>query len=142
MEIANNVLVIKVEYKNRWGVFPSEDGSIKVCKSDDVENLYFYYGDYLTLNIDEVFDLIEETIEMNISAELKIQLLTEKIEELKQLFTTESLERLQNLYFDFKEVKKTPKKRNSKKNKNETEEVVQVVEETESVELELNEVEA
>lgn len=118
MEIANNILVIKVEYNNRWGVFPSEDGAIKVCKSEEVQNEYFYYADYLTVNIDSIFDLIEDTIEMNISAELKIQLLTDKIEELKVLFTNEPLEKLKNLYFDFKEIEK-PKKRKSKKYKKE-----------------------
>lgn len=111
MEIANNILVIKVLYKNRWGVFNSEDDKIKVCKSEEIQNEYFYYADYMTVSIDKIFDLIEETIEMNISTEKKVNLLAEKVEELKELFSNESLEKLETLFFDFKEIKKEKQKR-------------------------------
>lgn len=111
MEITNNILVIKVLYKNRWGVFPSEDETIKVCKSEEIPNEYFYYADYFTVSVEKVFDLIEETIDMNISTEKKVNLLAEKVEELKTLFSTEPLEKLETLFFDFKEVKKEKPKR-------------------------------
>lgn len=117
MEIANNVLIVRVEYKSKWGVFPSEDENIKVCKSEEIPNEYFYYGDYSYVSIDEIFDLIEETIEMNISAEMKVNLLTEKIEELKVMFTNEPLEKLRTLCFVFNEDKIQPKKKNNRKPK-------------------------
>jgi hypothetical protein len=111
MEVINDTLIIKVQYQPKWGVFPSEDETIKVAKSEEVPNEYFYYADYMTVTIDSVFDLIESTINMNLSAAAKIELLNEKFEELKQLFASESLERLQTLTFTMKE----PKKRANKK---------------------------
>ena len=129
MEIANNILVIKVLFKNRWGVFNSEDEDVKVCKSEEIANQYFYYADYLTVSVDKVFDLIEATIDMNISTEKKVNLLTEKVEELKSLFTTEPLEKLETLFFDFKEIKKTKKKRSYKKKNTDNETTIEVLDE-------------
>ena len=126
MEIANNILVLKVLYKNRWGVFPSEDETVKVCKSEEIPNEYFYYADYFTVSVDKVFDLIEETIEMNISTEKKVNLLAEKVEELKSLFSTESLEKLETLYFGFNEVKKPKSKRKTKNVKKDNGESVEI----------------
>ena len=136
MEVINNTLIIKVQYQPKWGVFPSEDETIKVAKSEEVPNEYFYYADYMTVTIDSVFDLIEATIEMNLSAAAKIELLNEKFEELKQLFASESLERLQTLTFTMKEPKrKTSKKKTSKETvaiEPQTEEVVEDVVEVET----------
>ena len=122
MEITNNTYIVRVSFKDRWGVFPSEEKGIKVCKSEEVANEFFYYANYITASIDDVFDLIEETISMNIDAEMKINLLSVKMDELKMLFSSESLEKLQTLYFAFNEVSKplTPKKRKKRKKNDET----------------------
>lgn len=115
MEVINNTLIIKVQYPPKWGTFPSEDESIKVAKSEETPNEWFYYADYMVITIDEVFDLIESTIDMNKSAAAKIQLLNDKFEELKHIFATEPLEKLQTLTFSMKEMKTTKRKASSKK---------------------------
>ena len=73
-----------------------------------------------------MFDLIDNTIEMNVSAEAKLELLNEKFDELKHLFATEQLEKLQTLTFVFNEPKKT-KKRKTKKKTEENNTIEQVV---------------
>lgn len=109
MEVISNTLIIKVQYPHKWGTFPSEDESIRVAKSEEVPNEWFYYADYMTTTIDDVFDLIEATVEMNLSAAAKIELLNEKFEELKHIFATEPLERLRTLMFTMKEIKTSSK---------------------------------
>ena len=121
MEITNGTLIVRVQFEDKWGVYPSQDERVKVAKSEEVHNEWFYYCDYEIVPINEVFDLIEETITMNRSAERKLEMLAERFEELKTLFATESLERLQTLKFvldDEKPIK--VKKKTSKKKREET----------------------
>lgn len=118
MEMTNGITVIKVAYKDRWGAYPTEDDSIKVAKSDTVANEWFYYADTDSVDIEKIFDLIEETVEMNSTVTIKLELLSEKINELKQLFSKTSLTKLQTLQFVMDEnVKEKPKKRKYTKRK-------------------------
>lgn len=112
MEIVNNTAIIKVLYGEKWGAYPSADDRIKVAKSEEVPNEWFYYSDYTYTIIDEIFDLIEETIDMNLSAIERLGLFNQKIDELKELFANESLSKLKTLSFHFEEGKP---KRNKKK---------------------------
>jgi hypothetical protein len=120
MEIINNTAIIKVLYGNKWGAYPSQDEKIKVAKSEEVPNEWFYYGEYTYTIIDEIFDLIEETIEMNLSAIERLELFNTKMMELKELFADEPLQKLKTLTFQFNEVK--PKKNTKRKKKEITEE--------------------
>lgn len=127
MEIRNGIVIVKVLYKDRWGAYPSNDEKIKVAKSDEVPNEYFYYGDFPDISFDDVFDLIENTIEMNLNAIAKIELLNAKFEELKNIFATESLDKLKTLYFAFENVKPSkPKRKYNKKKKENNENIIEV----------------
>lgn len=117
MEMENGFLIVKVLYEDKWGVYSREDESVKVAKSTEINNEWYYYGDFDVITFDDVFDLIEETIEMNLSAIAKIELLNEKFNELKTIFATEKLEKLKTLYFAFDEVINKPKRKYNKKKK-------------------------
>ena len=120
MEITNGTLIVKVLFENKWGTYPSQDERVKVAPSQEVPNEWFYYADYSVVPMEEVFDLIDETIEMNRSAAMKIELLSAKFEELKLLFSKEPLERLQTLTFTMKDVvksKSASKRKTSRKPK-------------------------
>lgn len=136
MEIVNNTVIIKVLYGEKWGAYPSQDEIIKVAKSDDVKNEWFYYADYTYTVIDDIFNLIEETIEMNLSAIERLELFNVKMEELKTLFANEPLQKLKTLSFQFEEIKKT-KKNKSKKKSNENKDVNELISEV-SVNIEEN----
>ena len=139
MEIVNNTVIIKVLYGEKWGAYPSQDETIKVAKSEEIPNEWFYYADYTYTVIDDIFNLIEETIEMNLSAIERLELFNIKMEELKSLFANEPLQKLKTLTFHFDEIKKSKKKKQKKNNIEKNEEIVSEVlvnvEENNNVEL-------
>lgn len=116
MEIVNDTVIIKVLYGNKWGAYPSQDDHIKVAKSEELANQWFYYADYTHTVIDEIFDLIDETIDMNLSAIERLELFNTKNSELRELFVNEPLSKLKTLTFTFHEPKKTKKKKTKKEN--------------------------
>lgn len=129
IEYFNDAIIVKVNFPPRWQVYPSVDGNIKPAKSEKTVGEYYYYGDMNKVSLDEIFSIIKETIEANKDAELKIHLLNEKVNELKELFKREPYERLLNLKFIIEEVKvKKPKRKYTKRKK--VEEATVVADET------------
>ena len=126
IEYFNDALIVKVNFPPRWQVYPSIDGSIKPAKSEKAIGEYFYYGDMNKVSLDDIFGLIEETIDANKDAELKIQFLNEKVAELKELFKREPYERLSKLKFVIEEEVKEekPKRKYTRKKKTEDKTVV------------------
>ena len=133
IEYYNDALIVKVNFPPRWQVYPSKDGNIKPAKSESNAGEYYYYGNMNKVSLDDIFGVIKETIEANKDAELKIQLLNDKANELKELFKTTPYEKLLGLKFIIEEPKvEKPKRKYNKKKK--VEEVT-----TETVEAETNE---
>ena len=133
IEYTSGLFIVKVEYKPKWNVFQPNGGSISVTVDDNIPNLYYYYGDS-TIDYNDFFDLIDETIKFNMEAEDKVALMREKYAELKELFVNEDLETLKTLTFTLK--KKKPKKVKPKVEKVEEESVLENKEEAEVVEVE------
>lgn len=119
IEYFNDALIVKVNFPPRWQVYPSVDGNIKPAKSEKAIGEYFYYGDMNKVSLDDIFAIIKETIEANKDAELKIQLLNDKVNELKELFKRETYEKLSKLVFVIEEEQKEkkPKRKYTKKKK-------------------------
>lgn len=117
IEVHNGYLTMTVSFKDKWGVFPSPDEKIKVGESPNgVKNEWVYYGKYNEITVEDIFDLVEQTIEVNLEAALKIELMKEKIEELKNLFSQTPYSKLQTLTFNLHEDVK-PKNKSRKANK-------------------------
>ena len=113
IEMYNEAIMLKVVFPNKWKVYPSEDGKIKVTASDNGEMTY-YYADSNNTTYEEIFNLAEETIKVNQDIILKLKLLKDKVEELKELFQATSYDDLLKLEFVIgskKARKKTPKKK-------------------------------
>ena len=121
IERYNDALIVRVKLPERWGVYPSSDERIKVAPSEEVPNEYYYYGSSNDVNLEDIFQLILETIQMNKDVLLKIELLKEKVQELKELFDTKPLEELKTLKFVTEQPKKTKVKRKYTKKKKEVE---------------------
>lgn len=136
IEYYNDALIVKVNFPPRWQVYPSSDGNIKPAKSERAQGEYYYYGDMNKVSLDDIFGVIKETIEANQDAELKIQLLNEKMNELKEIFKKTSYEELLNLKFIIEEKKPEKPKRKYTKRKKKEEENVVVAEETNADEKE------
>ena len=120
IEMYNEALMVKVVFPNNWKAYPSNDNRIKVTPSDDGRMTY-YYADSKDTTYDEMFDLIEETIKANNDIVLKLKLLKEKVEELKELFSRLPYEELQTLKFVTESFEKDKPKRKYTKKKKEAE---------------------
>lgn len=112
IEMYNEAIMVKVAYPNKWKAYPSEDGRIKITPSDSDPNLTYYYADSKDTTYEEMFDLVEQTIKANQDIVLKLKLLRDKVEELKELFQNTPYDDLLNLQFV---VGKKPKRKYVKK---------------------------
>ena len=120
IEMYNDALMVKVAYPNNWKAYPSDDGKIKVTPSESDPNITYYYADSNDTTYEEMFDLVEETIKANQDIILKLKLLKDKVEELKELFQSTPYDDLLNLQFVLEKPTK-PKRKYSKKVKEKTE---------------------
>lgn len=119
IERYNKALIVKILFPNKWAVYPSEDKRIKPAQSETNPNEYFYYADSDDVKLEEIFQLIIETKNMNESVVNKVQLLKTKIEELKDFFKDKTIEELETLKFVTTKPKKKRKKTTKKIDKNE-----------------------
>lgn len=141
IEISGGLIIVKVEFPHGWKAYPTQDEeTIKVALSEQEANVWFYYSDCTKVDLEMVFDLIEETIEFNESLIRKVELLKTKVEELKLIFNDEPLSRLETLYFAFTEKPVTKKKsrKTTKKVKPQVEEEMEMTPVEEEVFLEDN----
>lgn len=105
MEIIDGKWVVCVRYSSKWGAYPSDDGKIRALADDNAPDTYWYYAKDENINIDDIFNLIEETIQTNLDAIKKADLFKQKVEELKSVFSdeTNSTSKLETLRFVFQE---------------------------------------
>ena len=136
IEVYNDALMVRVVMPSNWKIYPSADGKIKVTPSETNTNEAIYYADCHDASYEDIFDLVEETIKNNRDIVSKLKLLKEKVEELKELFSTHSFEELQTLRFELSEAKKEKPKRKYTKKKKEAEKAAEepVEEENNTVE--------
>ena len=118
IEKYNDALICVVIFPKNWAVFNSDSGKIKVAASDRKAYEYFYYGDGNEVSLEDIFDFIKNTIEVNQSLEIKAKLLVQKSKELQDLFEVTPLEKLKTLEFTMKEPKKARAKRKYTKKQN------------------------
>jgi hypothetical protein len=127
-------LIVKVTFPQKWITYPSDDGKVRVTEKD---GSIFYFGNINDgVKLEDIFALINNTIETNKSVALKIQMLKERVEELKQLFNDLPISDLENLKFVIekpkkKETKKRAVKKSTVKKKEEKKAEVENVEITE-----------
>ena len=101
IEVYNNALIVKVTFPSNWKYFQSSDERIKVTPGEDDENMVYYYADSSDTSFEDLFDIIEETIKVNLDTTLKLKLLKEKVEELREIFSNHTYDELQNLSIVF-----------------------------------------
>lgn len=116
LESYNDALIVRVQFPPKWAVFSSDDGLIKPAPSENAAHEFFYYGDVNKVSLEDIFDFIKNTIEVNESLEIKAKMLVEKVNELKKLFEEKKLDELKTLQFTFSKPKKT-KRKYTRKNK-------------------------
>ena len=122
MEMYNGCWAICVQYRPKWMAYTSEDGRIKAAQDDEVPDMWWYCANDNSVTVDEIIDLINETVQTNLEAIKKVELFKSKASELKQLFSDEKLtyKKLQTLKFVFDDSKvneATPKPKVEEKKK-------------------------
>ena len=125
MEMYEGRWVVTVKFPEKWGAYTSEDGRIKVGPDDNDPTLWYYCATNESIDLDEIIELVDETVKTNLEAIKKVELFKLKANELKKIFSDESLsfKKLQTLQFVFSDKieetrttkTETPKKTASKK---------------------------
>ena len=128
IEMYNEAIMVKVAYPTKWKAYPSDDGRIKVTPSETDPNVTYYYADSKDTTYEEMFDLVEQTIKANQDIVLKLKLLKDKVEELKELFQNTPNDDLLNLRFVIEKPTKPKRKYVKKKVKVEEEKSTEVCE--------------
>lgn len=106
----NGNFVVSVQFKEDWISVPSPSDNIRLVNDDQRPGVRHYVTP-INGSVDDIFDLIEETIAYNRELEDKLLLFNDKIRELKDIFAAESLSKLKRLRFTFEKEKKGKQKK-------------------------------
>lgn len=102
----DGAFILKIRFKPEWRVIEPSDRERIACSEDNNKKGLWWYVVKIE-DVDELFDLIDDTIEANIELEKKAELYKEKVNELKELFLSDaSYEKLNSLQFTFAKSKK------------------------------------
>ncbi len=119
-EIKQGYYHIALVFNKKWAVLDSDNPAIYIENRDGVIH-YIAEKDGVTL--DEMFDLIDETVNYNLDLQKKLDLFKLKAKELQEIFASQNLNVLETLTFTFaegddkkkKKNESTPKKKRQKK---------------------------
>lgn len=124
----NNIIYVHVKFPKGWGCSEVTEHNFNVkCVQDEIPGYFYFYAD-IEVGFDKVFDAIEYNIQFNEEAQIKVNLLRDKVEELKNIFEKENIETLKTLEFKVKKKKETKVKR--KKETNHTQQEIDEVYQT------------
>ena len=127
-EVKQGYYHFSLKYPNNWNIIVSENDNIYIEQRNDVCH---YIASTDNTTIDDIFNVINETIEYNTDLEKKLQLFKEKVAKLQELFSVETYQRLKTIEFVFPKQKKTVKKKTKQKEENvENTPILQTNEET------------
>lgn len=130
----NNIIYVLVNFPHGWGCSEVTEHNFNVKVVRDENPGFFYFFADMEIGFDKLFDAIDYNIKFNEDAQAKVNLLRNKIEELKDIFEQEDIQTLETLEFKFK--KKTTK--TNKVKKTETTTIVQEQEQQETEVVEDN----
>lgn len=109
IEFRDGAFILKIRYNKAWTVLQPYDTK-KVAYSEDENRPGLHWYVSTIEDSDMVFDLIEQTIEVNKEMEKKITLYKEKVKELQELFLSDiPYTKLTTLEFTFPPQKKKKK---------------------------------
>ena len=125
MSFKDGMFILKLNYKTSWSIIKPNDDTIAYAADENVSGLHWYVCNLD--NIDDLFLLIENTINVNREMEKKINLYKEKVKVLQELFLGDTpYEDLLQIQFVIPEAAK--KRGRPKKNVKDTINEINVVE--------------
>ena len=103
----NGIIYIRVKFPKGWGCSELTEYNYNTkCVQDEMPGFFYFFAD-MEVGFDKVFDAIEYNIKFNEEAQAKVNLLREKIEELKTIFENEDINTLKTLEIKYKNKKKS-----------------------------------
>lgn len=108
IEVYNDAIMVRVVFPGNWGVTGSDDGRVKVVKSDVIPDETVFYADSKDADYDDIMDVIEVNVTRNTEISKKEELFGEKVRELAKIFDEKKYKDLLNIDFVFK---RKPKKK-------------------------------
>lgn len=111
-EIKQGYYHISVLFDESWVVLDSDNEFIYVEKRN---GLYHYIASVDSVSIDEIFSVVDSTIEYNKDLEKKLELFKLRVAELQDIFTNESFEVLETLEFKYGKIEQETKKKKGKR---------------------------
>lgn len=116
----DNIIYVLVQFPRGWDCSELTEPNFNVkCARESDELIYFFAQ--IEVGLDTIFDAIEYNINFNKEAQIKVDLLKEKIEMLKCIFEKEDIKTLETLEFKYKTTSKRSKKKTNNKNINDNE---------------------
>jgi hypothetical protein len=112
MSTEDGIVYIQTRFPSNWTISELLEDNFKVRGVDTKKGTQIFFTE-INNGFEKVFDAIDYTIQMNISALERLDLFRTKIDELKELFDNEDIEKLKRLEFTFKK----PEKKRTKKTK-------------------------
>jgi hypothetical protein len=122
----NGIIYIRVKFPKGWGCSELTEYNYNTKSVQDDMPGYFYFFADMEVGFDKVFDAIEYNIRFNEEAQAKVNLLREKIEELKSIFENEDIDVLKTLEFKYKKKKVKNTIKRSKKQVSEVNEKIEM----------------
>ena len=116
--IYEGTVIISLEYPKDWTILEINSSDIQTTS----ENGRQFYWVPLQMDVEKVFELIDETIQYNKDIEAKSELFKQKIDEMRKIFLEEDLQTLRTMEFKMKK-KKLPKKKVTEEKENNITEV-------------------
>lgn len=134
--------LVNITYEKNWSVVPPDNKRIECGGDGDV---YYYCAPIDSVDLNEIFKCIDETIAYNKTLREKLDLFKIKVGEMQKMFAEENLETLKTLTFKVKRKKQTIERKKDETNKEKTIEDVSNEEEnisaTENVENKIQDLE-
>lgn len=121
LNMLNGNFIVTITYDGNWDVVKPTNPEVIFERDDGNPNMY-YYAAPMSMDINAIFESIDETIEYNREIEQKVELFGIKHAELLDLFKSESYENLMQLEFVIPSSKKSGGKRRDKRNSKQKEE--------------------
>ena len=116
-EIKQGYYHIALKYDDGWSILDSDNENIYIQEKN---GFHHYIASVDNVKMDDLFNIIDATIEYNLDLQKKLILFREKTEELQEIFSNEDYETLKTI--EFKITKKETKKKTVKKPKKKTQE--------------------
>ena len=109
MSMEDNIVYVQTKFPPNWTISELLEENFKVRGVDSKKGTQIFFTE-LDNGFERVFDAIDYTVNLNLSALERLELFKQKVEELKTLFDSEDIDKLKRLEFTFKKVNnKKPK---------------------------------